>query len=337
MPENLKWYDARTLGIRGKGWRDTKRFFDRLPARAEEMVPSEVWNLSRQSAGICIGFRTRSTIIAARWTLLLDQLIRPMMSPIGASGLDLYVRDAEGKWRWGSYGLPEGKENNKKLLENLSPVDRDYLLYLPLRNGIEHLEIGVEPGSSLLPIDPFPGRPIVYYGTSIVHGEGASRAGMCHAAILGRRLNRPIINLGFAGSGMMDIEVAELLTELDAALYIVDCLPNLHEPLITDRTEPFVLRLRSVRPTPPILLVEDRTGANSWLLSQDRHRAGRNALRAAYERLLAAGVRNLYYQTGEPLLGDDCEATVDSSHPSDLGYVRYADALEPVLRALVGV
>ncbi len=337
MIENLKWYDARELGVQGKGWTDTKRFFDRLPARAEGMVSSGVWDLSRQSAGICVGFRTNSTTIAVRWTLLFDQLIRPMMSPIGASGLDLYVRDAEGKWRWGSYGLPEGKENQRKILEDLSPVDRDYLLYLPLRNGIEHLEIGVKPDSSLLPINPFPSQPIVYYGTSIVHGEGASRAGMCHAAILGRRLNRPVINLGFAGAGTMDIAIAELMAELDADLYLVDCLPNMFEPMITQRTEPFVRKIREVRPKTSILLVEDRTGGNAWLYpgGNSRHTVGRAALRAAYRRLCDSGVINLYYMPGDSLLGRDDEATCDSSHPNDLGYFRMAEALQPVIESIL--
>lgn len=38
---------------------------------------------------------------------------------------------------------------------------------------------------------------------------------------------------------------------------------------------------------------------------------------------------------GEQLLGDDGEAATDGSHPSDLGMVRYADAYEPALRALL--
>jgi lysophospholipase L1-like esterase len=337
MTENVTWHEARTLGVQGKGWTDTKRFYDRLPARAEEMVPAGVWELSRQSAGMCIGFKTAATTIAVRWTLLLDQLIRPMMSPLGASGLDLYVRDTNGKWRWGACGQPEGKENQKLMLKNLSQDHREYLLYLPLRNGIEHLEIGVETGSAVQPITPFPGRPIVYYGTSIVHGEGASRAGMCHAAILGRRLNRPMINLGFAGAGMMDIGIAELMSELGADLYLVDCLPNMFAPMIAERTEPFVRKIREVRPKTPILLVEDRTGGNAWLYpaGNGRHTLSRAALRAAYQRLMDTGITNLHYMPGDGLLGRDDEATCDSSHPNDLGYFRMADALQPVIESIL--
>ena len=36
-----------------------------------------------------------------------------------------------------------------------------------------------------------------------------------------------------------------------------------------------------------------------------------------------------------PFLGDDGEATIDCSHPTDLGMVRYADALEPALRRAI--
>ena len=30
-----QWFNARALTLEGKGWTDTKQFYDRLPARAE--------------------------------------------------------------------------------------------------------------------------------------------------------------------------------------------------------------------------------------------------------------------------------------------------------------
>ncbi len=202
---------------------------------------------------------------------------------------------------------------------------------------MDRLEIGIDPEAGIAPIVPFEGKSIAYYGTSIVHGEGASRPGMCHASILGRRLDRSMINLGFAGSGLMDIEIAHLMAELDPALYIVDCLPNMPPEMIAQRTEPFVRVLRVARPTTPILLVEDRTGTNAWFWPKgmDLHMARRRELRTAYQRLTDAGGVNLHYAKGDDLLGDDSEATVDSSHPSDLGYVRLADALQPIIGSLI--
>lgn len=63
--------------------------------------------------------------------------------------------------------------------------------------------------------------------------------------------------------------------------------------------------------------------------------AKRAALKKAYQNFLDAGVKNLYYVEGEPLLGSDWEATVDYSHPSDLGMQRMADYLEPILRPIL--
>ena len=60
------------------------------------------------------------------------------------------------------------------------------------------------------------------------------------------------------------------------------------------------------------------------------------AQNAAYDTLVAAGVTNLHYLKGDELIGADGEATVDGSHPSDLGMMRYADVLEPAFRKILG-
>ena len=59
------------------------------------------------------------------------------------------------------------------------------------------------------------------------------------------------------------------------------------------------------------------------------------ALRSAYEALIDCGVQGLHYVEGDHLWGDDGEATSYGGHPSDLGMMRTADVLEPVLRPLV--
>jgi lysophospholipase L1-like esterase len=180
--------------------------------------------------------------------------------------------------------------------------------------------------------------PMVFYGTSIMHGACASRPGMSITGILGRRLDRPAINLGFSGNGRMDPEVVELLAELAPCVYAIDCLPNMVAEQVAERTEPLVRRLREARPDTPILLVEDRTYTNAAFRqsSRERHSAARAELRKAYERLIATGIKQLYYLEGDALLGDDGEAATDGSHPSDLGMVRYADAYEQSLRAILG-
>jgi lysophospholipase L1-like esterase len=65
------------------------------------------------------------------------------------------------------------------------------------------------------------------------------------------------------------------------------------------------------------------------------HQKRHVALREAYERLITSGLKDLYYLEGDGLLGKDGEATVDGSHPTDLGMMRYADAYEKVLRTIL--
>lgn len=331
------WHNTQDWGVEGRGWIDTHRYFDRLPAKAEGVVRPPVWTLSRHSAGMVARFRTDATAIRARTSLLSKSLAMPNMSATGVSGLDLYGRDAAGEWRWVGVTKPSSPTYDGELAVGLDGELREYMVYLPLYNGTESLEIGIPEGAAFEGLPPRPVKPIVFYGTSILHGASASRPGMAFPAILGRRFDRPVLNLGFSGNGLMEPEVADLLAELDPVLYVIDCLPNMQAPEISERAAPLVRRLRAAHPDTPILLVEDRTYANASFkpASRARHDASRAALRAAYDELLREGVPNLHYLEGERLLGDDGEATVDSSHPSDLGMVRMADALTPVLRPLL--
>ncbi len=333
----VAWYDVTQWGVEGRGWNETKRYFDRLPAKAEQMVRRAVWNLSRHSAGMCVRFITDATTIRARYSLLSAGLAMPHMPATGVSGLDLYARDDRGQWRWVAVTRPNKQQLNVTLVSGLRPGRRPYMVYLPLYNGVESLQIGVPEGASFEPVPPRTSGLIVYYGTSITHGACASRPGMAFPAILGRRFDRPVVNLGFSGNGRMDPELAVLMAELDAAVYCIDCLPNMQAADVAARTEPFVRSLRQRKPAVPIVLVEDRTYTNAWIVPAQRRRndTSRKAFRAAYEKLLADGVEGLYYVEGEHLLGDDNDGATDGSHPSDLGMMRMADALTPVLRPLL--
>lgn len=336
---NVRWYDVRPLGLEGQGWADTKAPFDRFPAKAEKTARPPVWNLSRNSTGLCVRFVTAAPAVHARWTVTGKNLAMPHMPATGVSGLDLYVRTPAG-WRWVANGRPTDQTTTAQLASGLAPGPKEFLLYLPLYNGVSAVEVGVPGGATVAKADPRPAdrrAPVVFYGTSITQGGCASRPGMVHTAILGRRFDRPVINLGFSGNGTLDPDIAALLGELDAAVYVLDCLPNLTAAQVAERTVPFVKALRAARPTTPILLVEDRTYANAAVLPAlaRRNADSRAANRKAFDELVAAGDRNLHYLRGDNLIGADGEGTVDGSHPTDLGFQRQADefaaALEPLL------
>ncbi len=336
--DGINWFDIRGLGVEGQGWSDVKAPFDRLPERAEESVRGAVWSLSRHSAGMAVRFVTDATTIHAHWKLTSASLAMPHMPATGVSGLDLYVKH-DGRWRWIANGRPTKQENNVRILSGIPNGTREYTLYLPLYNGVELVEVGVPEGSSVSIAPPRESgrKPIIFYGTSITHGACASRPGMVHTAILGRWLDAPVINLGFSGNGRMEAEVAELMAELDVSVFVIDCLPNIGAADVASRTEPLVKILREKHPTTPIVLVEDRSYADSFLVTSKRERneTSRVELKAAFERLKAAGDKNLYYIEGEDLLGNDDEGTVDTSHPNDLGFMRQAEAFRTVIEPLL--
>jgi len=333
----LRWHDVTTWGVEGRAWTDMerKRWFDRMPAVADGKVTAAVWNLSRDSAGMMVRFKTDAAMIWADYTLFKEKLNGANMTPIGASGLDLYARDDKGKWRWVGVTRPDKKTVKQEIIAGLAPGLREYAVYLPLYNGVENLAIGVPPEAKFESLAPRTDKPIVFYGTSITHGASASRPGMVHTAILGRRFDRPVVNLGFSGNGRMDAAVGELLVKIDPAVYVIDCLPNMSAESVREKCIPLVKQLRAARPDTPIVLVEDRRNTNSWILPKrnQHHTDNHAALRECFEKLKAEGVKGLSYVAGDDLLGSDAEGATDGSHPNDLGFVRQADVMEPVIRA----
>ncbi len=172
----ILWYDLRELDIEGKGWQDTKAPYDRLPARAEGKVRPPVWGLSRNSAGLCARFVTDAPAIQARWTLTSSRLAMPHMPATGVSGLDLYVRlSGDGRWHWLGVGQPREQSKDQTtftstLAGGLPAGQREYLLYLPLYNGVSSVEIGIAKTATLARGPDRPRerqKPIVFYGTSI--------------------------------------------------------------------------------------------------------------------------------------------------------------------------
>jgi lysophospholipase L1-like esterase len=160
---------------------------------------------------------------------------------------------------------------------------------------------------------------------------------MCFTSILRRRLNRPVLNFGFSGNGRTEVEVGRFLAELDPAIFVLDTLANTAPEILRERMEALVKLLREKRPTTPILILDERTIESAPFVpfTATGHRKKFEALKQAYDNLIAAGVKDLHMRKCDDVLGNDNEGTVDGSHPTDLGMMRYADAIEPDIRKLL--
>ena len=325
------WYDGSLLLLEGKGWDNTESYYDRLPAPAKDKVRTPVWDLSHNSAGMCLRFVTEATSLKVRWTVRQKNLALPHMPATGVSGIDLYMRTDNGRWTFVQNGRPTAVSNEASF--RVAP-GVECLLFLPLYNGVESLKIGVPKDKALSKPSVSPGRPnkpIVFYGTSITQGGCASRPGMAATAIVRRQLDLPVINLGFSGNGRMEPEMADLLAELDPAVYVLDCLWNMRPAEVSERVGPFVKRLRAARPGTPILLVEDSSVSNTTPTEKG------TICRRIYEDLKAEGITGLHFLSNRDMLGTDGDGTVDGCHPNDVGMLCQATVFSKSLATILAL
>lgn len=338
--DQYKFIEGHELTIIGKFHNEAG--YARFPAKYESKLRPEVWSIGQRSTGISILFETNSSDIVARWTLAGEYSMMHS-STAGARGVDLYV-EVDGKWRFIQASSPGGKTTDAVLLSGVKPVQRKYLLNLPLNVRAESVYIGVNNEAEIRKlITPLATqKPVVHYGSSITQAASASRPGMAYTNLLSRKLDRSFINLGFSGQGTFDESVGEAMCEIDAALYIIDCNPNTQEDLICERAIQLVNQLKKCRPDVPILMVENFIYAISYFhqgyLNDDYSEVPNQKqfqLRKAYDTLINSGITRLYYQKGRELIGTDQEGTVDGAHPNDLGLFRFYEVLYPTIQSIL--
>ena len=172
-------------------------------------------------------------------------------------------------------------------------------------------------------------KPIVFYGTSITQGGCASRPGMAHTNIISRKLDVDCINYGFSGNGRMETPIVELISEIDAHFYVIECMQNMNSEQVSERVRPLVDMIRSNHPYTPIVLVENMMYTMAFLDQTIKTRLIQEnaALKNEYDKIIKSGIPNIFYIKDNKDFLLDNEGTVDGVHLTDLGFLRYADYL----------
>lgn len=339
--QEIRFVNAEQFPVFGKCVENTTGRYERLTPETAAKVRPELAYLGTYSSGLYVRFRSDSKQIHAHWTSTYGASLN-VQALTGTRGLDLYAL-VDGKWRSVNSAQPDpsSKETTAAIVTGMDGNMREYMLYLSLYDGVSALEIGVEEGSEISApqVDsPRSIRPIVMYGTSILMGGVASRPGMAFTKILERRFNREVIALGFSGNAFLDYEIAEQMALVkDPAVFVLDYVPNASVQQIEERAEKFFTIIRDAHPDVPIILVEDPQFTHSFFDAGIREEVSskNKAQRAFYESLKKKGVKNIYYVDNKRLIGTDGEATVDGIHNSNLGMMRMADAMTPVLKKVL--
>lgn len=325
------------LTIQGRAFPESPAFH-RIDTAKYHNLPSAVKNLYTHGAGLFVTFRTNSTQLAIDWETA-NAALGNNSTAIMSRGFDAYVKEPDG-WRFAGVARPNLKEaeSSFNIVENMEKTEKEFLLYFPLYKELRSFQLRIDEDATFSPTIQQFDKKIVIYGSSIVHGASASRPGLAYPAKISRSMHADVINMGVSGNARMELSVAQMINDIEGVdLIIMDCVPNCSPEQVTERTFAFVKELRKRHPNTPILMMESiirQIGNYNLEWKKKRHKQNVN-FRTEYERLLAAGYKNLFYLPADHLIGDDYEGTIDGTHPTDVGFERMVKIIQPKIEEIL--
>ena len=214
-----KYVDASTLTIIGRTCPMEGHPYYRVDTTRYRFDNATIRHYCGYPAGVAVLFTTDSRRIEARWTTA-PRNYGWNMTPVLQRGMDLYVRE-NGVWTMAGAARPGLQDRHAStIVEHMDGQPKECMLYLPAWSELLTLEIGVDEGASVTPLEsPYKHRVIVF-GSSVTHGASASRPGMTYPARMSRMTGIEFVNLGYSGNCMLQPEFARLLAETDADAFL---------------------------------------------------------------------------------------------------------------------
>lgn len=330
--DGLVFYDIDEAPFRIHGvYREGSRYV-RMPSDIAKTVSDGVGNLCAHTAGGRVRFITDSPYIAI--SIKVCCFSKFSFFPLsGTVGCDLYG----GKRYFGTFAPPlDVTDGYEGVVDIFDPAEREYTVNMPLYSMVEKLYIGIKKGCVLRAAPDYAvTTPIVYYGSSIVHGGCATRPGCNYESIIGRMLDCDFINLGFAGCAKGEDEIAHYIAGLTMTAFVYDYDHN--APTVEHYRETHERMFKIIRAAQPELPIIMMTRPKYYLNDEERERV--NVMLRTYANAVASGDRNVYCIRGSELLSEDIRemALVDNCHPTDGGFASIAKVLGGRLREILSV
>ena len=347
IPAETEFYDPRRAPFSLWGLaKNDEGSYCRLPLTMLPECSEGVQGLAWHLAGGCVRFSTDAAQISVVWRLR-EAGNMGHFAASGQSGLELF-EETDGNIRPVRTLVPQMNPDGcgcaleqSRLIALKGEGMRSYALYLPLYNGVTELLIGLPPKSRLEEgRTPVFEKPILFYGSSITQGGCASKVCNAYTHVLARRLDAALCNLGFSGNGCGEQVMARYIASLPMSAFVLDYDHNASSPEHLEAThEAFFLTVREAQPDLPVLMLSKPDFDTNPGSTVEVNARRREIIRRTYQNALARGDRRVWFVDGETFFGDrerfDC--AVDGCHPTDLGFRRMADVLEPVLREALGL
>lgn len=334
---DVVWYDVRKAPFSLHGFHEPRSmpYFCRVPTDVAEATSVGVAKLSKESAGGRVRFSTNSPYIAIRAKLLVVGR-SPHLTLISSAGFDLYM-DGE----FGSRFIKEFRmvydmvDSYEQIVKLDGEKMRSFTINFPVHSVVESLEIGLKPDAAVDMPRPYRDvAPVIFYGSSIVHGTAATRPGYIYPAIISRELNIDFRNIGFSGQAKGEKALAKWMAELPMSVFVCDYDHNAPTVEHLEATHyPLYETIREKNPDVPYIMV---TRPDYWTLinDQDTILKRRDVIMSSYLKARAAGDKNVYFIDGLSfnVAPHQYEMSVDGVHPNDAGFIRMADGIGTVIR-----
>ncbi len=223
---------------------------NRVPCDVAKSVSNEVLALSRHTSGGRLKFITTSDKIIFKALVDTKNRFSGMPHGNGISGIDIYVQN---QYKKSAYPSNDGFIDIT--VSNLGGKKKVVEIYFPLYSELYDFSVWIERSSI---VKKHPGSKkdkFVYYGSSITQGCCASNPGMTYQSIIYRNNNINYLNLGFAGNGLGDIEIANYIAELKPSLIVLDYWANPTSKSYSKTLPQFVSVLRKELPTSYIYIM----------------------------------------------------------------------------------
>lgn len=329
-PLNCIELKSSEVKVEGLHWFKENTGFCRLPENRMDLCSDWIKELAYNTAGVRIRFRTNSPAVGIQ-VVLEDSSDYSHMPRSCSAGFDFYLGQGKEK----QFVCCMYPEANQKEIANTYDFGngsmREITINFPLYKKVEQVRLLIEPGSDILSPTPHAiEKPIVFYGSSIMQGACASRPGNCHSAILSRWLDADSVNLGFSSGARGETIIAELISEIEMSLFVMSYDNNAPDVKhLEDTHEKFYMTFRKKRPDIPVIFT---TKTNYDMNSQDvKDRV--KVIYKTYTNALEKGEK-VYFIDGSTLFGikDQDSCVVDGIHPNDLGFMRMAEGIYPVIK-----
>ena len=330
-PAQQRFYDASELTIIGKGM-PTPHPYHRIDTMVYKGFSKSENQKVRCSAGLAIVFKTNSSRIDLAPVYALFEYHGASTPRVATEGFDLYIRE-KGEWLYAMSAAPRRRGDTFTLVSHMDSTEKECLLYLPNYSELLSLQIGVDEKATLEPMqNPFRHK-IMIFGSSFTHGVSTSRSGMSYPMQIERQAGLCLCGIACSGNCMLQDYFARYLADVtDADAMVFDGFSNPDAEMIRERLIPFIEIIRQKQPHTPLIFIQTiyRENNNFDLKRREAESAKRTAAREMMDVAMQR-FDNVYFLDIPDLTGTDHVTSADGTHPSDLGYWRWAQKLQPRL------